>query len=160
MNRKLDDTPLTQLGEELLREFEEETITVPAEFDRKCRNMLQPKKKNTAWQLLRWTARAAVLVFALIGVMSVTVLSVSPLQDQFLKFMVESDAPEEEWPEYQQISYTETGNATMSVYYDGKTNYQILWANEYGQRIYNFCSQGADELFFHDLSAQLSATKE
>ncbi len=155
MNRKSTHTPLAQLGEELLQEFEAEKTVIPEEFDQKCRNMLQPKKKNTAWQFVRWTARAAVLMFALIGVMTVTMLTVDPLRDDFVQFAAELETPEEEWPEYQQITYAEAGNAAMSVYYDGKESYQVLWANAYGQRLYQFCSQGEEESFFHELSAKL-----
>ena len=152
---------LSRLGEELLQEFDAEKTVIPAEFDQKCRNMLQPKKKLTAWQVVRWASRAAVLVFALIGMMTVTVLSINPLRSHVLQLAAECEMPEEEeWSEYQQISYAQTGNAAMSMYYDGKSSYQILWANEYGKRLYDFSSYSADETFFHDLSAQLNAMEE
>ena len=143
---------LTRLGEELLREFEEtEKTAVSGEFDRKCRKLLQPEKKPIAGQVMRWAARAAVLVFALIGVMTVAMLSVGPLRNHVLRIAAESYVPEETWTEFEQISYSRTNNESMAVYSDGKDNYQVLWSNEYGQRVYNFRSEGMGDTFFRNV---------
>ena len=161
MKQEIQHDRLAQLGEELLREFAAaETVSVPAEFHRKCREMIGRKKPFR--QAVLWTARAAVLAFALLGVMTVAVLSVDTLRTPFIQLAVECFPPEqeEEMTEYRQISYIATDNVELGVYYDGEASYQLLWSNEYGQRLYNFQSPGMDEAFFHDLSAQLTAAEE
>ena len=60
----------------------------------------------------------------------------------------------------QRISYVDTENVVLSVYYDGLENYQLLWADEMGQRTYNFCSPELDEEFFWDLGEQLMSADE
>lgn len=161
MNHEIEHNRLSQLGDELLSEFENgQRVEIPVEFDRKCRKLFRQERKNPVFQILRWTARAAVLVFALIGVMTVTVLSDSSVRNGIVQFAAEYYAPQDELETYEQICYTQTGNAAMSVYYDGKSSYQILWANEYGKQLYDFSSYRADETFFHELSSQLTASEE
>ncbi len=163
MNRETKHDLLAQLGEELLREFEETKKTeVSAEFDRKCRDMLCKKKEKPVCQFVWWTAQAAVAAFALVGVMTVAMLSVGILRNGFFRFAAAQLAQEQEETvtEFEQISYAQADNMAMSVYYDGNENYQILWSNEFGQWVYDFRAQGIDEALFRDLGNQLVAAEE
>ena len=45
----------------------------------------------------------------------------------------------------------------LEVYTDGNDNYQLLWANELGQRLYNFHAPQLDEEFFQNLGEELGA---
>lgn len=162
MNNKKQQERLAQLGEELLREFESaEKVPVPAEFDRQWRRTLRGKKP--VLKILRWTAAAAVLAFALIGVLMVTALSVESLRTPLIRFATAYLVPAEEIrmeepeeiAEFRQISCMDTENAALTVYYDGNDNYQLLWANETGQRLYNLHSPELDEEFFKDLGEKL-----
>ena len=163
MNRETQHNQLAQLGEELLREFEEtQTTEVSVDFDRKCRDTFFWKRDTAVCRFTRWTAWAAVTVLAVIGLFSVTVMSVGTLRGEFIRLMVErSDRePEETVTEYRQISSAKTDNTTVTVYYDGEENYQILLSDEYGQRVYDFSSYGMDEEFVKSLGARLAAAEE
>ena len=161
---------LAQLGEELLREFETaQPEAISSDFDRKCREAICREKKNPVIQILRWSARAAVIVLALVGAVSVAVLSIDSLRTPFMEFAlthfapepeIRLEEPEEEPVDFKQISYASTDNMTLSVYYDGEDSYQILWADEWGQRLYNFQAPELDEDFFRNLGAKLDTAEE
>ena len=161
---------LAQLGEELLREFETaQPEAISSDFDRKCREAICREKKNPVIQILRWSARAAVIVLALVGAMSVAVLSIESLRTPVIEFAlahftpepeIRLEEPEEEPVDFKQISYASTDNMTLSVYYDGEDSYQILWADEWGQRLYNFQAPELDEDFFRNLGAKLDTAEE
>lgn len=81
MNQKNQHEYLAQLGEELLKEFETaEETQVSAEFDREWRHNLRREKKHPMMRVIRWTATAAVLAFALVGVLTVATLSIDSLR--------------------------------------------------------------------------------
>ena len=169
MNHKKQHENLAKLGEELLNEFETaEKTQISTEFDREWRHNLRREKKSPVLQVIRWTATAAVLVFALVGALTVATLSIESLRTPLVQYAALHFAPEEEirmeepeqFSEYQRISYMDTENVVLSVYYDGLENYQLLWADEMGQRTYNFCSPELDEEFFWDLGEQLMSADE
>ncbi len=163
MNHETQHEGLAKLGEELLREFDAaQTPVVSVEFDRKCQKMFFPERKKSAWLFARWAVRAAILALALVGAMTVLVLSIGSLRNAFVQLTVAYHTPEREetMAEYRQLSHTATDNAAFAVYYDGEDSYQIRWSNEFGQRVYTFCSQDMDEAFFHDLGAQLAVTEK
>ena len=168
MKKEIQHDRLAQLGEELLREFEAvQPQPVPVEFDRKCREIIVRERKSPVRQAILWTARAAVLVFALIGLVTVAVLSVDALRTPVMHFAAAYLEPEsyleeerEKTAEYTQISFAKADNTTLSVYYDGEDGYQILCSDEFGQRLYNFLSPSIDEAFFQALGVQLVATEE
>lgn len=164
MNQYENDS-LAQLGEALLREFEvAEKPPVPGEFNRAWRHKLRREKKRPVLRVLGWTARAAVVAFALVGVLAVAAMSIESLRTPLLRFATVHFAPEEVWPEepeepqeYRLVSYMDKDNVALSVYFDGKDSYQLLLANEAGQRRYHFRSPELDEDFFQDLKEQLVA---
>lgn len=166
MNHKEQHENLAQLGEELLQEFEAAgNVPVRAEFDRQWRRTLGREKKRPVLRVIRWTVRAAVLAFALVGALTVAALSVESLRTPLIQYATLHFAPEEEirleepeeFREYHQISCMDAENMALTVYYDGKDNYQLLWANELGQRLYNLHSPELDEDFFQDLEEQWAA---
>lgn len=169
MDQQNEYENLARLGEELLKEFEAaEKAPVPAEFDRAWRHALRREKRRPVAQLLRWTAAAAVLAFALVGMLTVAALSVESLRTPLLRFAasylasgeeVRLEEPEE-YREYHQISYLGTDSVALEVRTDGNDNYQLLWANEQGLRLYNFHAPELDEEFFRDLGEQLGVTVE
>ena len=161
MNHKRQHDRLAQLGEELLREFDAtQTPKVSAEFDRRCRNALFWRKEKSICQFARWTAQAAMIIFALIGAMTVAVLSIGPLRNELIRHAAGWFAPvqEEHTAEYVQISHAQMDNAALTVYYDGTENYQILYSDEFGQQQYNFRSESMEEDFFRDLGRRLNTT--
>ena len=164
MNHNKQHENLAKLGEELLNEFETaEKTQISAEFDREWRHNLRREKKSPVLQVIRWTATAAVLVFALVGALTVATLSIESLRTPLVQYAALHFAPEEEIrmeepeeiAEFRQISCMDTENAALTVYYDGNDNYQLLWANETGQRLYNLHSPELDEEFFKDLGEKL-----
>ncbi len=164
MKHKEQHDGLTRLGEELLKEFEAaEKVQVSPEFDREWRGNLSREKKHPVMQVVRWTATAAVLAFAMVGVLTVAALSIDSLRRPLLEYAALHFVQEEEIrvgepegiPEYHQISYLGTDNIALEVYSDGNDNYQLLWSNELGRRLYNFYSPELDEEFFRDLGEQL-----
>ena len=169
MNQKNQHDNLARLGEKLLKEFEAaEKIPISTEFDREWRHNLRREKKNPVLRVIRWTATAAVVAFALVGVLTVAALSIDSLRKPLLEYAAQRFEQEEEirleepvqFSEYQRISYMDTENVVLSVYYDGLENYQLLWADEMGQRTYNFCSPELDEEFFWDLGEQIMSADE
>ena len=163
MNQETQRNQLAQLGEELLREFAEtQKSEVSAQFDRRCRDTLFWKRETAVCRFTRWTVWAAVTVLAVIGLLSVAVMSVRPLRGEVGRLMVERSwmEPEENVREYRQISSAKADNTTVTVYYDGEENYQILLSDEYGQRVYDFSSYGMDEEFVKSLGARLVAAEE
>ena len=166
MNQKNQHDNLARLGEELLKEFESAEIApIPTEFDREWQSALRRKKKQPVLRVIRWTATAAVLAFALVGVLTVAALSIDSLRTPLVQYAALHFAPEEEIrmeepeeiPEYRKISYLGTENMALEVYTDGNDNYQLLWANELGQRLYNFHAPQLDEEFFQNLGEELGA---
>ena len=166
MNHNKQHENLAKLGEELLNEFETaEKTQISAEFDREWRHNLHREKKSPVLQVIRWTATAAVLVFALVGALTVATLSIESLRTPLVQYAALHFAPEEEIrmeepeeiPEYRKISYLGTENMALEVYTDGNDNYQLLWANELGQRLYNFHAPQLDEEFFQNLGEELGA---
>lgn len=152
MKNETQHEHLAQLGEALLQEFDEaQHAPVPFEFDRKARKMIEKKQKTIAGRAVFWTLRAAVLIFAFIGVLTVAVLSVDSLRTPLFQFASAQVTPEpENIPEdgeplqLQHISHATTDNATLAVYYDGNDRYQLLWADEFGQKWYYFQSSNMD----------------
>lgn len=169
MDHKKQYETMAQLGEALLREFEgAQKIPVSAEFDKKWRSNLRRKKTRAALCFVRWTAAAAVLAFALVGMLTVAALSFESLRTPLIRFaaayftqddQIHMEEPEQ-IPEYSQISYMDSENAALTVYSDGNDNYQLLWTNELGQRLYNIHSTELDEEFFRDLGEQLGAAED
>lgn len=169
MNQNNQHENLARLGEELLNEFESAEIApIPTGFDREWQSALRRKKKQPVLRVIRWTATAAVLAFALVGVLTVAALSIDSLRKPLLEYAAQRFEQEEEirleepeqFSEYQRISYVDMENVVLSVYYDGLENYQLLWADEMGQRTYNFCSPELDEEFFWDLGEQFMSAEE
>ena len=169
MNHQNEHENLARLGEELLKEFEAaEKTPVPAEFDRKWRHALRREKKRPVAQILRWTAAAAVLAFALVGMLTVAALSIESLRTPLARFAASYLAYEEEirleepeeYREYRQVSYLGTDSVALEVRTDGNDNYQLLWSNEQGMRLYNFHAPELDEAFFQDLGEQLGMAVE
>lgn len=166
MKQETQHDRLSKLGEELLQEFDAvQAPIIPAEFDWKCRKLIG--RRNQTGRLLFWVARAAVLAFALVGMLTVAVLSIRGLRTPLIHLAMAHFAPEshleeqkESLPKYEQISYTTADNTTLSVYCDGKNSYQILWSNEFGQRRYNFLSTDIDEAFIRELESQLADIEE
>ena len=76
-------------------------------------------------RVIRWTATAAVLAFALVGVLTVATLSIDSLRKPLLEYAAQRFVQEEEirleepeqFSEYRQISYMDTENLVLSVYY-------------------------------------------
>lgn len=166
MNHNKQNENLARLGEELLKEFETaEKTLISTEFDRKWRHNLRREKKRPVLQVIRWTATAAVLAFALVGVLTVAALSIESLRTPLVRYAALHFAPEEEIrleepeeiPKYHKITYLGTENMALEVYTDGNNNYQLLWANELGQRLYNFHAPQLDEEFFQNLGEELGA---
>ena len=166
MNYNKQHENLARLGEELLKEFETaEKTQISTEFDREWRHNLRCEKKNPVFRVIRWTATAAVLAFALVGVLTVATLSIESLRTPLVQYVAQRFAPDEEIrmeepeeiPEYRKISYLGTENMALEVYTDGNNNYQLLWANELGQRLYNFHAPQLDEEFFQNLGEELGA---
>ena len=166
MNQNEQHENLAKLGKELLKEFEAaEKTLISTEFDREWRRNLRREKKAPVLRVLRWTATAAVLAFALVGVLTVATLSIESLRTPLVRYVALHCAPEkeiwlgelEEIPEYSQVSALSTETIALEVYTDGNNNYQLLWANELGQRIYNLHSTELDEEFFWDLGEELMA---
>lgn len=169
MNQNNQHDNLARLGEELLKEFEAtEKEPVPAEFDREWRSNLRRQKKQPVLRVICWTAKAAVLAFALVGVLTVATLSIDGLRKPLLEYAAQRFEQEEEirleepeeMPDYHQISYLDTDNIALAVYSDGNDNYQLLWSNEFGQRLYNLHSQELDVEFFQELGEQLKSAGE
>lgn len=169
MKHEMHNDHLAELGKELLEEFEAaQPEKIPAALDRRCRETLSRERKNPVIQVLRWSVRAAVIVLALVGAMSVAVLSIDGLRTPFMEFAIAHFSPEpevrleepEEVAEFKQISYAATDNMTLSVYHDGEESYQILWTDEWGQRLYNFHAPDLDGDFFLNLGSKLSAAEE
>ena len=168
MNHNEQHENLARLGEELLKEFETaEKTKISTEFDRAWRHNLRREKKRPVLRVIRWTATAAVLAFALVGVLTVAALSIESLRTPLVQYAALHFAPEEirleeleEIPEYRKISYLGTENMALEVYTDGNNNYQLLWANELGQRLYNFHAPQLDEEFFQNLGEELGAAMD
>lgn len=169
MNHKKQHEIMAQLGEELLREFETgERIPVSTEFDKKWRRTLRRNKECSALRFVRWTAAAAMLAFALVGMLTVAALSFESLRTPLIRFAAAYFAQDdqihleepEQIPEFCQISYMDVENTALTVYSDGNDNYRLLWANELGQRLYNIHSAELDEEFFRNLGEQLAAAED
>ena len=168
MNQNNQHENLARLGEELLKVFETaEQVAIPADFDGRWRQTLG-RKKRSALQFVRCSVKAAVLAFALVGVLTVAALSIDSLRTPLLKYAALHFAEEEEIrleepeeiPEYHQISYLYTDNIGVAVYSDDNDNYQLLWSNELGQRLYSFHAPEMDEEFFRDLGEQFMSAEE
>ena len=162
MNHNQQHDNLAQLGEELLKEFEAaEKTPVPDGFHSHWRQSLR-RRKRPVLQAIRWTAAAAVMAFALVGVLTVTVLTSERLRTPLLQFAAAHFVPEEpeEFPEYRQISSVDGENMALTVYFDGVDSYQLLLGNEMGLRQYNITAPELDEDFFRDLGEQLLEAKD
>ena len=166
MNHNKQNENLARLGEKLLKEFETaEKTEISTEFNREWRHILRREKKRPVLQIIRWTATAAVLAFALVGVLTVAALSIESLRTPLVRYAALHFTPEEEIrleepeeiPKYHKITYLGTENMALEVYTDGNNNYQLLWANELGQRLYNFHAPQLDEEFFQNLGEELGA---
>ena len=158
---------LEQLGEELLQEFDEARNTpISFEFDRNARKLIEKKQKSSVSHAVFWVARAAVFAFALVGVLTVAALSIDSWRTPLFKFAaaqvapLQATYPEEEPLEFQQISHATTDNATLAVYCDGNDRYQLLWADEFGQRWYYFQSSNMDAASILSLCQQFASNEE
>ena len=163
MNHKKQHDNLALLGEELLKEFETaEKIPISTEFDREWWHNLRRENKHPVLRGIRWTATAAVLALALVGALTVATLSIESLRTPLLQLATMHLAEEEirleepeESPDYWQISALNTDNMVLEVYTDGNDNYQLLYANELGQRLYDVHAPQLDEEFFQSLQEEL-----
>lgn len=95
----LMDDYANEEGERLLREFEAaqqdgDLPEIPAELDRKCRKLINDAfvhQERRTWlkQIGHFTAKAAVVVLVMLGLSTVTVLSVDAIRTPVLNFLMD-----------------------------------------------------------------------